>query len=70
LSQRLTSSSEVMPPPAPGEKGGASAGLRTPANTWCPAAASRSAVARPIPDDAPVTTVCGRVHVLFMAPPA
>src|SRR5207248_9782114 len=44
-----------------------SAGLRTPAYTCWPAAASRSTAAPPIPDEHPVTRVCLRAQ--FMIPP-
>ena len=40
---------------------------RIPAWTCCPAAARRSAGARPMPEEAPVTRVCLRLQ--FMAPP-
>ena len=44
---------------------GASASARTPAYTCQPAAARRTAVARPMPVEAPVTTTCRSVHVML-----
>jgi hypothetical protein len=65
----VTSSSRGVISPEPAEGGaGASAGRRTPAQTCHPAAASRSAVARPIPEEVPVIRTWERAPEFMAAP--
>src|SRR5262249_37250019 len=64
-----SSSSHVISRPAPCRSAAPSAGLRTPAKTWYPLTASRSAVARPMPDEAPVTRTWGGVQLSIVPPP-
>src|SRR5579884_3834097 len=54
-----------MWPRAAATRASPSVGRRTVAKTWKPRAASRWAVARPMPVDAPVTTACLSEQVIF-----